>query len=101
MKPSEINHVVAARIITLTEIQTRFERLKRFMSNWQTVIAVSLALFTAKIGAEQLLELLMEVYEMNKLLIILVSLIIGIVIGEYNSCEGSYSLEWGKCSYEK
>lgn len=53
----KINLVLAERIITLTEVRTRFEKLKSFVSNWKHVAWLSVGIFTMKVGIEQLVML--------------------------------------------
>ena len=50
----KINPVLAERIMTLTEVRTRFEKIKSFVSNWKNVAWLSVGLFTIKVGIEQL-----------------------------------------------
>lgn len=56
----KINLVLAERVITLTEIKTRFEKLKSFVSNWKNVVWLSIGIFTMKIASEQLIMLLIR-----------------------------------------
>ena len=56
----KINLVIAERIITLTEIKTRFGKLKSFVSNWKHVAWLSVGLFTMKIAAEQIIMLIVR-----------------------------------------
>ena len=57
----KINLVLAERIMTLTEIKTRFEKLKSFVSNWKHVVWLSIVLFTMKIAVQELLEFLWKI----------------------------------------
>jgi hypothetical protein len=49
-----MNIVMLDRILELTEKKTRFEKLRKIFSNWSYVAWLAIALFTLKIGAEQL-----------------------------------------------
>lgn len=57
----KINLVLAERIMTLTEVRTRFEKLKSFVSNWKNVVWLSIGLFTMKLAAQELLEFLWKI----------------------------------------
>lgn len=56
----KINLVLAERIMTLTEVRTRFEKIKSFVSNWKHVAWLSVGLFTMKIAAEQIIMLIVR-----------------------------------------
>ncbi len=55
-----MNIVLADRINELSEHKTRFERVKKFSSNWKMVIAVSVTALTLKVAAEQLAMILLR-----------------------------------------
>ena len=48
------NIVLHERIIELSEFESRFSKLRKFVSNWKYVAMMSIGLFTAKIAIEQL-----------------------------------------------
>ena len=52
------NIVLHERIIELSEFESRFSKLRKFVSNWKYVAMMSIGLFTAKVAAEQLCMLL-------------------------------------------
>lgn len=56
----KINLVLAERIVSLTEIKTRFGKLKSFVSNWKHVAWLSVGLFTMKVGIEQIIMLIVR-----------------------------------------
>lgn len=56
----KINSVIAERIVSLTEIKTRFGKLKSFVSNWKHVAWLSVGIFTMKIASEQLVMLIVR-----------------------------------------
>lgn len=56
----KINLVLAERIMILTEMKTRFEKLKAFVSNWKNVAWLSVGLFTMKIALEQIIMLIVR-----------------------------------------
>jgi hypothetical protein len=55
-----MNHVMRSRIVELSEVKTRFERIKNLVNNWKYVAALSIGLFTAKIAVEQLLMIFLR-----------------------------------------
>lgn len=56
----KVNIVLAERILTLTEVKTRFEKIKSFVSNWKHVAWLSVGLFTVKIASEQIIMLIVR-----------------------------------------
>jgi len=46
--------------MTLTEIKTRFEEIKSFVSNWKNVACLAVGLFTMKIAIEQIIMLIVR-----------------------------------------
>ena len=56
----KINLVLAERIMALTEVKTRFEKLKKFLSNWKHVAWLAVGLFTMKIAIEQIIMLIVR-----------------------------------------
>ncbi len=52
-----INIVLAETIISLSETKTRFERVKKKVSNWKAVIVFSILAMTLKVASEQLIML--------------------------------------------
>lgn len=48
------NIVLHERIIELSEFESRFSKLRKFVSNWKYVAMMSIGLFTVKVGIEQL-----------------------------------------------
>ena len=55
-----MNLLIRSRIIELSEIKTKHERLKRFVSNWKHVAWLSVGLFTMKVASEQIIMLIVR-----------------------------------------
>jgi hypothetical protein len=53
-----VNIILYSRMAELSENKSRFYRVRKLMSNWKVVAMVAIALFTAKIAAEQAVLLL-------------------------------------------
>jgi hypothetical protein len=53
-----MNIVTIDRITELSDNKTRHEKLKIILWNWKMVAIISVALLTAKVGAEQLVMLI-------------------------------------------
>jgi hypothetical protein len=49
-----MNYVLVQRMLELSEHRTRFERLKKIITDWKYVMLVSVGILTMKIAAEQL-----------------------------------------------
>jgi hypothetical protein len=50
-----MNIVLLSRISEISESKTKFQRIKKFSSNWQNVIVVSILAMTLKVIAEQVI----------------------------------------------
>ena len=55
-----MNIVLVERIVELSEVKSRFERLKRLMTSWKTVCITAVIALTVKVAAEQLAMMLIR-----------------------------------------
>ena len=55
-----MNIVLVERIVELSEVKSRFERLKKIATNWKAVCIIVVIALTVKVAAEQLAMMLIR-----------------------------------------